>query len=356
MTIIRRRHNKNFTVIGNEVFSDERLELDALGLLCYLRSRPHDWNISTEHLRRRFGCGPEKMQRLMRELIAVGWIQRHELPRGPRGVYGGFEYVVLDEPELASDEQNAAETPIPREAEKPTPVPESDQPTPGGPCTVEPESVEPESVNPTAYQELDSTKGFSPLNPPVAGGTRSTDQRISEREALAGRRPERSNERRPRSERGYRGAAPPAVPLEPASLARFELLWAAYPISGRLTAGRSEALARFGELTPTEQETAVRTAAAYAASCASLRSQAKALHRWLRDGRWRNGELALAPSGAGPGGLPSRVFVREGSPEWEAWAAHYRRLGKPMMTPIQIGGQDGWRFESALPPGATDAA
>ena len=56
MTIIRRRHNKNFTVIGNEVFSDERLELDALGLLCYPRSRPHDWNISTEHLRRRFGC------------------------------------------------------------------------------------------------------------------------------------------------------------------------------------------------------------------------------------------------------------------------------------------------------------
>lgn len=170
MTIIRRRHNKNFTVIGNEVFSDERLELDALGLLCYLRSRPHDWNISTEHLRRRFGCGPEKMQRLMRELIAVGWIQRHELPRGPRGVYGGFEYVVLDEPDFGSDDENAAETRIPREAEKPTPVPESDQPTPGEPCTVEPESVEPESANPTAYQELDSTKGFSPLIPPWPGG------------------------------------------------------------------------------------------------------------------------------------------------------------------------------------------
>ena len=43
--IIRRRHNKNFTVIGNELFSDERLSLEALGLLCYLRSRPNDWSI-----------------------------------------------------------------------------------------------------------------------------------------------------------------------------------------------------------------------------------------------------------------------------------------------------------------------
>ncbi|MCJ2143703.1 helix-turn-helix domain-containing protein [Methylobacterium sp. E-066] len=358
MTIIRRRHNKNFTVIGNEVFADERLELDALGLLCYLRSRPHDWNISTEHLRRRFGCGPEKMQRLMRELIAVGWIQRHELPRGPRGIYGGFEYVVLDEPELTPDEQNAAETPGAREAEKPTPVPESDQPTPGEPCTAEPESVEPESVNPTAYLELDSTKGFSPLNPPVAGGTRSIEERISEREALAGRRPERSTERRPRAERGCRGAVPPAVPLDLAALARFERLWTAYPASGRLTAGRAEALTRFADLTAAEQETAIRTAVAYAASCTQLRSQAKALQRWLRDGRWRNGELALAPAASGPGAPPQRVFIRDGSPEWDAWAAHYRNLGKPMPTPIrsELNRADGWNFPSALPPAAASAA
>ncbi|WP_267422684.1 helix-turn-helix domain-containing protein [Methylobacterium sp. GC_Met_2] len=311
MTIIRRRHTKNFTVIGNEVFSDERLELDALGLLCYLRSRPHDWNISTEHLRRRFGCGPEKMQRLMRELIAVGWIQRHELPRGPRGIYGGFEYVVLDEPDLASDDQNAAETQVSREAEKPTPVPESVQPTPGEPCTAEPESVEPESANPTAYLELDSTKGFSPLYPPASGGTRPLDEdRISEQEAWIGNRPERGTERRPRLSQGCRGAAPPPVPPEIA--ARFERLWAAYPESGRLAADRPRAVALFAALDPADQERAIHAASAEARTRARHRSQARALHRWFERGLWRNG--APASGGVGSAGTTAASGIAAADP------------------------------------------
>lgn len=354
MTIIRRRHNRNYTVIGNEVFSDESLDLDALGLLCYLRSRPHDWNISTEHLRRRFGCGPEKMQRLVRALIDTGWVQRHELPRGPRGTYGGFEYVVLDEPERLDPGENAGETSASPEAEKPTPVPESDQPTPAEPCTAEPESVEPESVNPTPYQVLESTKGFSPLNPPVTGGTCPSEERISEREALAGRLPERGSARRPRTGSGFRGEALPTTAITPETLARFERLWAAYPQNGRLSAARPESLTRFAALSPAEQEAAIRTATAYAGECARLRSQAKALHRWLRDGRWRNGELALpgAQAQSAAGGPPTKVFVREGSPEWDAWAEHHRRLGRPMPTPVRFDTYraDGWRFDGALPP------
>ena len=152
------------------------------------------------------------------------------------------------------------------------------------------------------------------------------------------------------------------MPIGPEALVRFERLWAAYPVSGRLTAGRTEALARYAELTPAEQETAIRTAVVYAATCTQLRSQAKALQRWLRDGRWRNGELALGGSGpapdTGPGGSPLRVFVVEGSPEWEAWAAHHRRIGRPMPTPIwfQSAKADGWNFPAALPPATEKVA
>lgn len=350
MSVIRRRHNKNFTVIGNEVFSDESLELDALGLLCYLRSRPHDWNIETKHLRRRFSCGPEKMQRLMRALQAAGWIVRQEAPRKPGGLYGGLEYVVLDEPDRGGQAgENSSGTSASRESENPLPVPESGQPTPGQPESVEPESDEPESDDPTPDKELDSTKGFSPLYPPVAGGTRSDEERISEKEALAGRRPERDISRRPRAERGCRGPAPPPASATPEARARFERLWAAYPLKGRLPADRNEALARFAALSPTEQEAAIRAASVEARERAETRSQPKALHRWLRDGKWTNAELALLPSAQ-----PTRVFVRDGTPEWEAWAAHARRTGSVPKNPTWSEAEraNGWWFPSALPPAA----
>ncbi len=38
--IIRRRCNRNFTVLPNAVLDDERLSAEAMGVLCYLRSRP----------------------------------------------------------------------------------------------------------------------------------------------------------------------------------------------------------------------------------------------------------------------------------------------------------------------------
>ena len=38
--IIRRRHTANFTTIGNALFNDRRLELDEIGLMGYLLSRP----------------------------------------------------------------------------------------------------------------------------------------------------------------------------------------------------------------------------------------------------------------------------------------------------------------------------
>ena len=302
MTIIRRRHNRDFTTIRNDVFRDEDLALDALGLLCYLRSRPDDWNISQEHLRRRFGTGSgdarkpmgrEQMQRIMRELIASGWVQREEARTG-RGSFGGVEYVVLDEPDKGSPSED--ETPdvasLPQSG-----FPTPGEPSTGEPSTGEPESGEPESVNPTAYKELDSTKGFSPLYPPASGGTLPSGERISEQEAWIGDRPERTTERRPRPSQGCRQAAAPPVPPETA--ARFERLWRAYPESGRLGADRSRAVALFAALPPGDQEAAIHAASVEARTRAQHRSQARALHRWFERGLWRNGAPA-GPVGAVP--------------------------------------------------------
>ncbi|MGU3664442.1 hypothetical protein ACLBX9_09690 [Methylobacterium sp. A49B] len=393
MTIIRRRHNRDFTTIRNDVFRDEDLALDALGLLCYLRSRPDDWNISQEHLRRRFGTGSgdarkpmgrEQMQRIMRELIASGWVLREEARTG-RGAFGGVEYIVLDEPEKGSpaEAENPAVASLPQSG-FPTAAeasPESGFPTPGEPSTGEPESGEPESANPTAYLELDSTKGFSPLYPPASGGTRSLEEeRISEQEAWTGNRPERGTERRPRPSQGCRGAVPPPVPPETA--ARFERLWKVYPESGRLAADRSRAVALFGELTPADQERAIHAAAVEARTRTQHRSQARALHRWFERGLWRNGAPAtgdIGPTGAAPppgtpaadpfaarnaagmdqvrrGQWPSGCthFVLADSDEGAAWEAYFAELDvKPRWMSLSSG--LGAYMPAPFPP-ATEAA
>ena len=43
MSIIRKKHTAHYTVIPNHVWDDDRLKLDAKGMLGYLLSRPDNW-------------------------------------------------------------------------------------------------------------------------------------------------------------------------------------------------------------------------------------------------------------------------------------------------------------------------
>jgi hypothetical protein len=69
---------------------------------------------------------------------------------------------------------------------------------------------------------------------------------------------------------------------------------------------------------------------------------------WLDDGR-EIGKFKVAARYSGP----ARVWVREGTPEFEAWRENYRANGRRLPT-IQhrVGGQlqTGWMFESEWPP------
>jgi hypothetical protein len=94
--IIRRRRTANFTVIGNELFDDERLEADELGILAYLRSRPDKWEVRRPALMRRFRLGERAIKRVINNLLRTGWI--HVLRLRGRGGRFVVLYVVLDQP------------------------------------------------------------------------------------------------------------------------------------------------------------------------------------------------------------------------------------------------------------------
>jgi hypothetical protein len=146
MSVVRRRHNSDFTVIPNRVMDDKRLSLEAKGLQCWLLARPDDWAFKLALIGPLLGLGRDKMERLFRELIEAGYVDR--IQERTDGRWGPVEYCVFDEPQSFAKQisgtveaetvahQDTAATPHP---EKPVP----EKPVP---------------VNQGAYKELKDTK------------------------------------------------------------------------------------------------------------------------------------------------------------------------------------------------------
>ncbi|MGY3452185.1 hypothetical protein [Bradyrhizobium sp. USDA 4353] len=98
MTIVRREHRAQFTIVPNAVFADTRLSVEAKGVLGYLLSRPHKWHVRLDHIGRTLLVGRKKLQRIFRELIAAGYVTREaqRIVDGHR--FGEIDYVVRDVP------------------------------------------------------------------------------------------------------------------------------------------------------------------------------------------------------------------------------------------------------------------
>lgn len=106
--IIRRKHTRNFTTIGNALFEDERLEVDEIGTMAWLLSRPPDWEVRRPALMRRLKIGREGLRRVIRNCIRFGWIVA-KVTRLSNGTIS-IVYEVRDEagPTLSEDEVKAA--------------------------------------------------------------------------------------------------------------------------------------------------------------------------------------------------------------------------------------------------------
>ncbi len=152
--IIRRRYTANFTTIGNVLFEDDRLALDELGLMAWLRSRPNDWEVRRPALMRRFKVGRDGLRRIMRSLLRYGWM-RAEVTRLSNGAVH-IIYEVRDEPgpELSDEEARAALSLVSSGAGSGDPADEdgsadgpdhyeggSDPPICGAPPTAQPEAA-----------------------------------------------------------------------------------------------------------------------------------------------------------------------------------------------------------------------
>lgn len=257
MSVVRRRHNRNFTVLTNDVMNDERLSAPALAVLVWLLSRPNNWNVITATVAKRFSMGRDKMHGIFRELKDLGYLTRAYVREQGRIV--GTEYVVYDEPQ-PDESADAQETDSP-EPEKPDPV-------------------KPAPVNPSAIVNNNTTKSPKPpepvpaalpeectATPPVRGSEGSGDDRQAQSASTPHPVAERPAEKAPIVP-GSEAAGQPSEGLSDQHADRrdeFEEFWSHYrPRNPRF---RDDARKRWNALTVEERAQATSRLAQYFGHC-----------------------------------------------------------------------------------------
>ncbi len=103
---VRFSRRKAFATLYREVAQDDRLSLEARGLLLLMASLPEDWKYSVAGLAKKAGCGKDKLRRILGELEKVGYLAR-EQSHDSGGKFAGNVYVIQDEaPPLSGKPDN----------------------------------------------------------------------------------------------------------------------------------------------------------------------------------------------------------------------------------------------------------
>lgn len=139
-TIRRGVRNARYTTVPNHVFEDDRLSMEARWLLGYLLSKPDDWTVRLNDIRKKGGCGRDKARAMVAELVKAGYAEKE--PSRKDGKFNGLCLVIYDEPR--------AETAAALDSVASLPQPEK-------PATAKPSTVQPSPVNPP----LVSTEGLA---------------------------------------------------------------------------------------------------------------------------------------------------------------------------------------------------
>jgi hypothetical protein len=169
MSVVRRHHNGNFTVIPNAIFEDERLSVEAKGVLGYLLSRPHNWMFRLIHIGSTLKIGRDKTERIFQELIATRYVLRGKQKRIEGNRWGPAELVVFDQPENAKvgEFEPVIDPAAPQRDTAPAPCPEK------------PSTAEPSTANQGIYQVLKDNKTDSTKAAADAGAREASKSLIT---------------------------------------------------------------------------------------------------------------------------------------------------------------------------------
>lgn len=95
MSTNRLRRRSNFAIVSNAAMRDERLSIEARGLLALMCTYADGWEFRAEHLAAVCDSGTERFQRMMRELRTFGYVSVTP-KRGAGGQLCGHQWEILD--------------------------------------------------------------------------------------------------------------------------------------------------------------------------------------------------------------------------------------------------------------------
>jgi hypothetical protein len=100
-TIKRASHgkSKSYFIMTRSAAQNNSLSWDARGILAYLLSRPDDWLIKLDDLRRE-NYGRDRIRKVIKELIAHGYIQPRQKYRDKKGQWRYTPYILHETPLL----------------------------------------------------------------------------------------------------------------------------------------------------------------------------------------------------------------------------------------------------------------
>jgi hypothetical protein len=99
MALIRGHHSfdDHFTQIPNDWVRDDRLTLEARGLLAQIMSHRPGWNMSIKSMAARNKIGRDKVKRILDELLELGYLERSEnQAHNDKGHLAGYDYTTRD--------------------------------------------------------------------------------------------------------------------------------------------------------------------------------------------------------------------------------------------------------------------
>lgn len=98
MPIIRRQKPKGYTVISNYMFTKDKLSLKAIGLFCYMVSRPEGWNFSERGLAAQLKDGKASIASALKELKEKKYIKMEPHQKDKLGRMIGSAYYLYQIP------------------------------------------------------------------------------------------------------------------------------------------------------------------------------------------------------------------------------------------------------------------
>lgn len=146
-TIIRAPRRDRFVIMDQRAVEDERLSWAARGLLGYLLSRPDDWKVLVNDLRKRGDLGRDGIYKLLKQLRTVGYARYVRLRDEYGRIRGGY-YIIR---EIA------------------------DSPDPELQDTAEPQTAEPGPANPGALPTTDLDLRRTTTTTPTTTKERSSE-------------------------------------------------------------------------------------------------------------------------------------------------------------------------------------